>query len=104
MDLLDARDVGDLALEPGLHLRAGQGEHQQKEDNLLWGDTDIQIYECANDFQNLDKTLVKAVQTSLSSHSLDIYFGTFTKLQALLGRLVYTQTGQFLRFTHDLKA
>ena len=37
LDLLDPRDVGDLALEAGLHLPAGQGEDQQKEDNLLLG-------------------------------------------------------------------
>ena len=36
-DLLDPRDVGDLAFEAGLQLAAGQGEHQQKEDNLLLG-------------------------------------------------------------------
>ena len=35
LDLFDSRDVGNLALEPGLYLAAGQGGHQQQEDNLL---------------------------------------------------------------------
>ena len=37
LDLFDPRDVGNLALEPGLDLASGQGERQQQVDNLLLG-------------------------------------------------------------------
>ena len=43
LDLFDPRDVGNLALEPGLDLASGQGERQQQEDNLILWDTDVNI-------------------------------------------------------------